>query len=115
MASFLRKGYSMDSGITPLTPAQEEKSKASAAREGYFQRILVGADVEANIITGGHPDETISSRAARDAAKGHLFGKLLSKVLDIFQRNHGAKAVAGDLERAEIAERLEETSGILPD
>jgi hypothetical protein len=39
---------------------------------------------------------------------------VLSWFLDLFQRDHGAHAVAGDEERALNIEQVEETSGVLP-
>lgn len=100
--------------ITPLSPVQEEHQKSQAAHEGYVHRVLVGLDMEANIIADGMPDETISSRASRDAVEGKPFGKVISEVLDVFQHNHGAKAQAGDLERAEVVTKVEEGNGVLP-
>lgn len=102
------------SPITPLTPEQEAALKEQVAKEGYVERVLVGIDACANVVTGGLPDETISSRAARDAREGKKFGTLVSKVLNVCQRNHGAQAQAGDLERAEAAEHAELSDGVLP-
>ena len=67
-----------------------------------------------NVIFGGDPDETISSRSARAATEGKLWGKILSHFLDLFQTDHGAKAEVGDLTRAEDVEYLEDNSGSLP-
>lgn len=102
-----------NSGITPLTPAQVATQEAQAAKEGYGKRVLIGLDMFANTLTNGHPDETISSRSARAATEGKLWGKGMSKFLDLFQRDHGAKAEAGDVSRALIVEHLEESSGTL--
>ena len=103
----------MSSGITPLNPEQTKKQEQKADSEGYIHRVLVGADQETNILTGGLPDETISSRAARAAQHGSRTGRVLSRFLDLFQRNHGAKAVAADEQRAKEAEQVEDSSGIL--
>ena len=103
-----------DTGITPLTPAQEAVAEAQTQHEGYLRRDLIGLDQFANVLTGGHPDETISSRAARDAIHGDKPAEVLSKILDVFQKDHGAQAEAGDLERAQAVANLEETSGTLP-
>jgi hypothetical protein len=46
--------------------------------------------------------------------EGKRWGIILSKALDVFQANHGADAVAGDLERAENVVYLEENGGVLP-
>jgi hypothetical protein len=101
--------------ITPLTPAQEAKQRASASHEGYAHRVIEEVDVTANVIADGKQDETISSRASRAAVAGKLWGRVLSRVLDGFQKNHGAKAQAADLERAEEIEALERSNGVLPD
>jgi hypothetical protein len=104
----------MSDPITPLTPAQEAAKKESAAHENYVERLLVESDVALNVIAGGHPDETISSRASRGAVAGNPVGKALSDVLNVFQHDHGADAQAGDLERAETVTVLETGNGVLP-
>jgi hypothetical protein len=37
----------------------------------------------------------------------------MSAFLNLFQRNHSAKAVAGDLVREGIAEKLDKDSGVI--
>lgn len=101
-------------GITPLTPSQLVTNEQQAKQEGYVKRVLIGFDQFANVVLNGHPDETISSRSARAATQGKLWGKTMSKFLDLFQKDHGATAEAGDLERAETVEYLEDSSGTLP-
>jgi hypothetical protein len=103
----------MTDPITPLTPAETAAAEASTAKEGYLHRALVGLDIFANVITGGNPDETISSRSARAAEKGHKWGIAMSRFLNLFQRNHGPQAQAGDVERAKAVETLEEQSGAI--
>lgn len=66
----------------------------------YLHNVLVGADQEANVIAGGKPDETVSSRSQRAADRGSPIGKGMTAFLRIFQRDHGHKAEAGDLRRA---------------
>lgn len=104
--------------IQPITPAQEAADKESAKTEGYVHRVLEEIDVLGNVVTGGKQDETISSRLAREDTQGHGFthevGVVGSRILDVFQKDHGAMAEAGDLERAEIVEQLEESTGTLP-
>jgi hypothetical protein len=97
--------------ITPLTPAQVTNQEARASREGYLHRTLVGLDQFTNVLTGGNPDETISSRLARSAEQDHTVGKVGSAILNLFQKDHGPKAQAGDAERAERIETIEEQSG----
>lgn len=103
----------MSTGITPLTPAQVATEEAQAAHENLLMRDLVAVDQMANVLTGGLPDETISSRLARDARKHEFIGEVGSKILDVFQRNHGANAQAGDVERAVEVVKFEEASGDL--
>ena len=100
--------------ITPLTPAQISTQEISASKEGYVKRDLVGFDQFVNVLTDGDPDETISSRMARwateDSGLKHDLGSAVSKGLDLFQKDHGAKAEAGDLERAQTVVTTEESA-----
>ena len=48
----------------------------------YFWNILLGLDQLVNVILGGMPDETISSRCHRKAKAGQWFWKSASKVVD---------------------------------
>jgi len=108
----------MTDPITPLTPAQLTLAEQQTAGEGYLRKAAIGLDQFVNVLTGGLPDETISSRATRwdteDRGLRHVAGREMSKFLDLFQKDHGAEAEAGDLERATIAEITEETTGTLP-
>lgn len=97
--------------ITPLTPEQTAQTEAKVAKEGYVHRDLVALDQAANVVTGGLPDETISSRAARASRQGKLWGRALSRFLNLFGKDHGAKAQAGDIERAEAVVAVEKSSG----
>lgn len=97
--------------LTPLDPAQTTVQEDQTAHERYVHRVLVGLDQFLNVLTDGDPDETISSRAARAAEKKKPWGVALSKFLNLFQHDHGAKAQAGDFERAEAVAKLETESG----
>lgn len=101
----------MSDPVTPLTPEQLAAQEAKVARENYLHRTLVGMDQAANVLLDGQPDETISARSARADEAGRTWGRWMSRFLDFFQRNHGPKAQAGDLERAEAVEAAEEESG----
>jgi hypothetical protein len=103
-----------ESVVKPLTAAQEAEQEAKAARENFAVRGLVAVDQAANVLTGGLPDETISSRLARDAARHDKLAELGAAVLDLFERDHCVKAQAGDLARAKLAAAAEENSGNLP-
>jgi hypothetical protein len=101
----------MSDGITPLTPEQVAIQEAQTAKEGFIKRDLIAVDICVNVLAAGHPDETISSRLARDAEQHKLVGEIGSKILDVFQHDHGPKAQAGDLERAEALVQIEKKSG----
>jgi len=103
--------FGLSNPITPLTPSQVIIEEGQAQSEGYFLRVLIGFDIFMNVIFGGNPDETISSRASRAATEGKLWGILMSKFLNIFQRDPGADAQSGDLQRADDVVKLEEQSG----
>ena len=104
----------MSDPITPLTPQQAAQQEAQAAREGWLHRSLVAVDIMANVIVlRGQPDETISSHAARAAIEGKRWGRFLSGLLNLVQSDHGAKAISGDLERAENVVQIEEHSGVI--
>lgn len=74
----------------------------------YVHNVLVGADQEANIIAGGHPDETISSRSQRAADRGNPLGRAMTGFLHLFQRDHGRRAQQGDVRRAKEVIKLED-------
>ena len=63
----------------------------------YLYNILIGIDQLVNAILGGDPDETISSRMGKRAAKGDsLFCNLLCKLLNLIQKDHCQKAIEKD-------------------
>jgi hypothetical protein len=101
----------MSTGITPLDPQQTAVQESKAVTETYIHRVLVAFDIFINVLFRGHPGETISSRASRAATEGKKWGVVLSKFLDLFQKDHGATAQAADEQRAETVEYLEESSG----
>lgn len=91
--------------------------ETSAERESYPRRLLVAFDQFCNVALGGDPDETISARSARWAARGKtgfILWRLLARAilawLDFIQPSHGVGARAGDLARAETVERIEDQS-----
>jgi len=84
--------------------------EAKTAKEGYLHRLLVALDQFINVALGGDPDETMSARSQRAAAKGNWLGKFMVWWLDKLNSQHGLKAEAGDLERAEAVEQLEDKS-----
>jgi len=66
-------------------------------RRAYMQRLwnmLIAIDQAGNAYIGGDPDETISSRAARQA---HKWGwRLLGRILDAIDPGHMARSVEAD-------------------
>jgi hypothetical protein len=57
--------------------------------------LLISVDQHANTITGGSPDETISSRTAK-AKNSQLWAKYLSNFLDLFEKDHVEKSIEED-------------------
>ena len=92
------------------------KAERNTRKEDYIHRALVALDIFVNVLTGGNEDETISSRVRRisDAHKGWSWnpGVWIAKTLNWFlnrlQADHGQHAEAGDLERAEMVEHIED-------
>lgn len=75
---------------------------------GYVKNVLIGLDQAANTILGGHPDETISARSGRARKARKVWGKIVADALDWIQPNHAVEAEAGDKNRAETVETIEE-------
>lgn len=105
---------SLKQPVTPLTPEQEAAHKARVAKEGYASRVAIAADDLGAAILGDKNDETMSSMAARAAVEDtgvkQEVGKVVSAGLDLVQADHGAKAIAGDEERAAEVIALEQAS-----
>ncbi len=99
--------------VTPLDGAQTAAAEKSAGADGYLLRVLVALDMAANVALGGREDETISAHAATLARKHEFLGSVVSRMLDLFEPDHGAKAAAGDLERAEAVEAALRGSGLV--
>ena len=87
----------MSTGISCSYPCADTIQEKQAAAEAYPKRFLIALDMFMNVLTDGDPDETISSRAARAATQHKTWGIEMSKFLDLFQSDHGAKAQAGDV------------------
>lgn len=99
--------------IQPLTPEQTAAQEAKAIHESYIHRVLVGMDQFLNVVGDGKSDMTISTRAGLAAQHGSVVGKALSEFLNVFQKDHGAKAAAGDAERDKL--ELQAEQGIIAD
>jgi hypothetical protein len=104
--------------IQPLDPDQTALAEQQATHHNFLMRNLVSLDDELNVLTGGLPDETVSARMARwdteDKGIKHEVGEIMSKGLDLFEKDHGAKAEAGDDARAREVEQVEDKTGDLP-
>lgn len=60
---------------------------ALTGRERAWQ-IALGYDHLGNTVTGGRPEETISSRAYRAMTEKRRWGCVLCKLLDYIQKDH---------------------------
>jgi len=64
--------------------------------------ILIGLDQTANAAAGGNPDETISSRAAKEALAGNRWAIIREAAIDLIfalaagQRHHCHNAIEWD-------------------
>lgn len=107
----------MSNPIKPLTLDQVAAQEAKAAKEPYPERVAVALDKAIATIADAPPDVTISEVAGVDAvdAKGirGFYGRWMSRFLDIFQSDHGAKATAGGNAEAEEAIEYGDQSGLL--
>lgn len=88
-------------------PVQDGIGRARA--EGWLHRVVVALDMTANVLIGGRPDQTLSSRCAIAAAAGNRAAKVGLWILDhTLGRQHGRGAELADLGRAEIVETIEQ-------
>jgi len=62
----------------------------------YFRRLFVAVDQLVNVIFGGEEDETVSSRIAKDKARGRKFACVLCRILDWIDPNHCEKSIERD-------------------
>ncbi|GAB6035839.1 hypothetical protein JCM15519_03980 [Fundidesulfovibrio butyratiphilus] len=64
---------------------------------GYFWNVLIGLDQFLSVLTGGDPDETVSSRAGKAAAAGSPTGQALERLLDaVFGPGHCRASIECD-------------------
>jgi hypothetical protein len=99
----------MTDPIIALTPAQEAAQELQASQEGWAHRVIVALDQFINVfLVRGQPGETISTHAARADRLGKTWGIYMSRFLNVFQTDHGAKARAGDIQRAKNLLKIEE-------
>jgi len=63
----------------------------------YFWNVLLGLDQFLSVLTGGDPDETVSSRVGKAAAAGSLMGRMLESCLDaVFGAGHCRNSIETD-------------------
>lgn len=62
----------------------------------YFRRLFVAVDQLLNALTGGFPDETVSSRAEKDTEKKRLIPCILCVLLGWIDKDHCEKAFEPD-------------------
>lgn len=62
----------------------------------YLWGVLIGIDQLGNALLKGHPDETISSRAAKAKIKGKKWGCVLCRFLDVLDKDHCEKSIEYD-------------------
>lgn len=67
----------------------------------YFWNILISIDQFCNVLFGGDPDETMSSRLGKNR-NANWFTRMLSGFLDLFQWNHVEKSVESDEGKDEV-------------
>ena len=95
-------------GGSALSESEVEDYEIRAIHEGWFHRDAVAFDQFLNVLAlHGAPDETMSAHFQRLADSGNKFGKFMIWWLDKVQPEHGQRAQAGDLERAETVEDTE--------
>lgn len=102
----------MSDPVTPLTPEQTAAQETKAGQESYLRRLPVDLDIATDELLEGPMDMTISTRLGIAAMKGKWWGKIGCRLLNLFQKNHDAKAAAGDLERAAQVTQQIQQSGI---
>ena len=62
----------------------------------YIWNLLVAVDQFINTLFGGYPDETISSRAAKQHRKGKRWACILCRLLDVVDKDHCEKNIELD-------------------
>lgn len=69
----------------------------------YIWNVLIAFDQFVNALTGGDPDETISSRTGKLKDK-RIWAKYLSNFLDLFEKDHTTKSIERDEGKNGVAE-----------
>lgn len=64
--------------------------------KSYLWNILIAIDQFGNALFAGNPDETISSRAGKAMREGKVWGCVLCRFLNWFERDHCVKSIEPD-------------------
>lgn len=67
-----------------------------AVMGNYLKNLCVSVDQFFNALSGGDPDETISSRAAKAMMEGKKWGCVLCPALDYIDPGHCSKNIEYD-------------------
>ncbi|MFU2207677.1 hypothetical protein [Solidesulfovibrio sp. C21] len=63
----------------------------------YIWNVLLGLDQFLSVLTGGDPDETVSSRVGKASAAGSRIGRVLEICLDgVFGAGHCRTSIEAD-------------------
>lgn len=101
--------------VTPLTPSQVAAVNAAVRLYPWWRRAFISFDQMCNVwFFHGYCDETVSAHAGRAAVRDAWWAVDICDLLDRIEKDHGALAIEGDLERAEMIEQIEDSSGELP-
>lgn len=76
----------------------------------YFLNLGIAIDQLGNALTGGSPDETLSSRAFRTDKAGKRFGKFFRPLIDalfFFQPNHCQEAYMAEVRRKQFPKHFQ--------
>lgn len=71
----------------------------------YLQNLAIGFDQILNTLLGGSPDETLSSRAHRQRAKGQRYWGWTANAIDklfFWQDGHCAKSWRQEVQRRQL-------------
>jgi hypothetical protein len=66
----------------------------------FARYVAIAFDMFVNVLTAGSLDVTISSRAGVAAEQGKLWGRVLSRFLDLLEKDHCQLAIQSDIDRA---------------
>ena len=78
------------------------------AGNGYVQKVLLYFDIFMSGVVFRDPNITISARTGLEMRKEKppLWARALNKFLNLFEKDHCAKAIQGDIGRARLALKM---------